>query len=146
LDQIELSVEKQLIQKHVIDTETKKYQELFVDIDEHIENATQKMETVKKSLEEAKLVRKNRQEYDALAKMIEEHPSRADSMKKLAKLQQELDEHHEKQRSLEQKLSERRKNMYALAVMLHSLDDNLDDEIISGEERSARASSREPSK
>lgn len=115
-----------------------------MDIDEQIENATTKMEKVKRDLEEAKSIRKNRQEYDVLAKMIDEYPSRAESTKKLARLQQELEEQHEKQRNLEQRLSERRKNMYALAVMLHSLEENLDDDLANGsEERSARGASQE---
>lgn len=38
--------------------------------DELIAKNMEKMETVKKELAEAKQIRKNRQEYDALAKLI----------------------------------------------------------------------------
>lgn len=51
-------------------------------------------------------------------------------MSALKKLQNELDESHEKQKNLEQKLTERRKNMYSLAILLNNLDDTLEEGII----------------
>ena len=47
-----------------------------VRIDEDLKNAVVKIEDCKKELEKAKVIRKNRQEYDALAKIINEHPDR----------------------------------------------------------------------
>lgn len=51
-------------------------------------------------------------------------------MSALKKLQNELDESNEKQKNLEQKLTERRKNMYSLAILLNNLDDTLEEGII----------------
>lgn len=62
------------------------------------------MNDVKEELASAKLVRKNRQEYEALARIIKEKPSRTDSVKTLKRLQEELDENCEKQKELEQRV------------------------------------------
>ena len=45
-------------------------------IDDDLKNAVVKIEECKKELEKAKVIRKNRQEYDALAKIINQHPDR----------------------------------------------------------------------
>jgi hypothetical protein len=79
-----------------------------------------KMAQAKTELAAAKLVRKNRQEYDLMAKMIEEFPSRDETLgsvacairkscmiaacRKLAKIKEELNEHQNRQRELELKV------------------------------------------
>jgi hypothetical protein len=75
----------------------------------------------------AKLVRKNRQEYDGLAKLIIAKPSRPESTAFLAKIELEIKELHEQKKELEAKLMEKRKNMYALAVLLDDLEATIDD-------------------
>ncbi|KAH7695456.1 IL5 receptor binding protein [Aphelenchoides avenae] len=84
------------------------------------------MAQVKAELAKAKVVRKNRQEYDAIAKLISEIPSRSESQQSLETLRQEINDLQGRQKSLEQKLSERRKNIYALAVLLNNLSDCLE--------------------
>lgn len=71
---------------------------------------------------EAKLVRKNRQEYDSLAKLINGKPSRNESNALLAEIKDEITELRDQQKELESKLADKRKNMYALAVLLSDLD------------------------
>ena len=51
-------------------------------IDDDLRNAVVKIEESKKELEKAKVIRKNRQEYHALAKIINEHPDRLASIGK----------------------------------------------------------------
>lgn len=63
------------------------------------------MEIVKEELASARAVRKNNQEYDALAKLIKERPSRIESNNALKRLQLELNEDHERQKLLEQKVT-----------------------------------------
>lgn len=68
------------------------------------------------------MVRKNRQEYDSLAKLINGKPSRNESNALLAKIKDEITELRDQQKELESKLADKRKNMYALAVLLSDLD------------------------
>uniref|UniRef100_A0A914H184 THO complex subunit 7 n=1 Tax=Globodera rostochiensis TaxID=31243 RepID=A0A914H184_GLORO len=123
LDLIELSFQKQSQISAVTEEEIVNYERLCTEIDQMITQNSDKMEAVKKELAEAKQIRKNRQEYDALAKLIKEKPSRADTSRKLKGLQDELEEAYAKQKILEQRLIEKRKNMYTLAVLLDNLDE-----------------------
>ena len=63
---------------------------------------------MKEELAQAKLVRRNRQEYDVLAKVIKERPSRAETERRLRDLHQQLEADLERQRVLEQKVGMRR--------------------------------------
>ncbi|KAH7712076.1 THO complex subunit 7-like protein [Aphelenchoides avenae] len=126
LEQAEMSMLKQTAVAEMLELEEEKYRELFVDTEEQITQATEQMAQVKAELAKAKVVRKNRQEYDAIAKLISEIPSRSESQQSLETLRQEINDLQGRQKSLEQKLSERRKNIYALAVLLSNLSDCLE--------------------
>merc|ERR1711864_59836 len=52
------------------------------------------IEETKAELVEAKRIRKNRMEYDALAKVIQTHPARDTSEARLEQVQQELQQFH----------------------------------------------------
>ena len=82
-----------------------------------------RIEAVKEELAAAKTVRKNRQAYDAMAKLINERPSRQETQAALEDFERELAELLERQRGLETQLMEKRKNLYALAVLLNDLVD-----------------------
>ncbi|KAL3097971.1 hypothetical protein niasHT_027516 [Heterodera trifolii] len=123
LDQIELSFQKQAQISAITEIEIANYEQLCTEIDEMITQNNSKMDAVKRELAEAKQIRKNRQEYDALAKLIKEKPSRAETSKRLKLLQDELEEAYAKQKMLEQRLIEKRKNMYTLAVLLDNLEE-----------------------
>jgi chromosome segregation ATPase len=79
-------------------------------------------EKVKEELKDAQIVRKNRQEYDALAKQINTQPSREETTNTLEKLELEIKELHEQQKELESKLQEKRKNMHSLTALLNEMD------------------------
>lgn len=108
----------------VYENDTKNNEELFLDIDSLLDKEAERMELVNKELVAAKLILKNRQEYDALAKLIKKKPSRVETLTALKKLQTELDEDQKRQKLLEQKLSEKRKNMHLLAILLNNLEND----------------------
>jgi THO complex subunit 7 len=54
---------------------------LFFISEQSIKDAFDKIAECKTELQQAKRIRKNRQEYDALAKMIQQHPDRQDTMR-----------------------------------------------------------------
>lgn len=56
----------------------------------NVEKACVAIGEAKQELEEARQVRRNRLEYDALARLIKEHPPRSDTANKLAHLTQQL--------------------------------------------------------
>ncbi|KAG7167202.1 THO complex subunit 7-like [Homarus americanus] len=77
--------------------------------------------SAKQELEEARQVRRNRLEYDALARLIKEHPPRSDTANKLAHLTQQLHSLKSKRDQLEEKLTLRRKQLHVLVTSLHEL-------------------------
>jgi THO complex subunit 7 len=91
-------------------------------LENDISKLRDRIEHVKTELAEAKLVRKNKQEYDALAKLILAKSSRPESAAQLEKIELEINELHERKKELEDKLAEKRKNTYALAVLLSDLE------------------------
>ncbi|KER29853.1 hypothetical protein T265_13300, partial [Opisthorchis viverrini] len=52
------------------------YSELYKEIEYEIEKAKLRIEECREELRLAKIIRKNRREYDGLAKIIAEHPER----------------------------------------------------------------------
>ena len=56
----------------------------------NVKKACTAIDDAKQELEEARQVRRNRLEYDALAKLIKEHPPRSDTADKLSHLNQQL--------------------------------------------------------
>ncbi|XP_033648026.1 THO complex subunit 7 homolog [Asterias rubens] len=74
-----------------------------------IQEAHTKITACKQKVQEAKRVRKNRQEYDALAKVIKTQPDRQETMKKLEDL--DKDPPCNSKQSLQQKLEDRKKTV-----------------------------------
>ncbi|XP_076028624.1 THO complex subunit 7 isoform X2 [Oratosquilla oratoria] len=101
--------------------EVEQYDQLRKETCGAVENAKVSIDSAKQELEEAKRVRLNRMEYDALARLIKEHPPRSDTANKLAHLTQELHSLKNKRDQLEEKLSLRRKQLHVLVTALHQL-------------------------
>merc|ERR1739838_878267 len=122
--------------------ENDNYEELYAKIDEDLSNAVVKIEDCKKELEKAKVIRKNRQEYGALAKIINEHPDRQATIDRIAALEKEHSVLKNTKAQLERKLEQRRRQFHLLVTSIHQLqalleeDDNEDtiDEPIEAEE------------
>ncbi|XP_063592139.1 THO complex subunit 7 homolog [Penaeus indicus] len=70
--------------------EIKHYELLRDETSRSVEDAYVAIGIAKQELEEARQVRRNRLEYDALARLIKEHPPRSDTANKLAHLTQHL--------------------------------------------------------
>ncbi|XP_039263150.2 THO complex subunit 7 homolog [Styela clava] len=112
----------------------RKYEKIQNDIDNNVELAHHEIEKCKNDLEKAKLVRKNRQEYDALATIVLQHPDRKKTSKELEDLNKELEELTETERKLDGKLVKRRKQFHALLTSIHHLRETLEEDEIEDQE------------
>ncbi|XP_045133300.1 THO complex subunit 7 homolog [Portunus trituberculatus] len=105
--------------------EIKNYELLREETSNNVEKACVAIEEAKQELEEARQVRRNRLEYDALARLIKEHPPRSDTANKLAHLTQHLHSLKSKRDQLEEKISLRQKQLHVLVTSLHQLKQTL---------------------
>lgn len=94
--------------------EMKNYEDLYAKIERGISDAQDKLNAAKAELATAKRIRRNRQEYDALARVIERHPSREETATKLARLESEIKQLQELKTDLNEKLEKRRKQFEIL--------------------------------
>merc|ERR1712002_81876 len=108
--------------------ENDNYEELYTKIDDDLKNAVVKIEECKKELEKAKVIRKNRQEYDALAKIINQHPDRQATIDRIAALEKEHSELKNTKTQLERKLEQRRRQFHLLVTSIHQLQALLDED------------------
>ena len=86
-----------------------------------IVSAREEIEETKAELVEAKRIRKNRMEYDALAKVIMNHSDRETSEARLEQVKAEQKQLEEKQVKLEDKLDIRKKQFHVLVSTIHQL-------------------------
>merc|ERR1712105_191418 len=107
--------------------EIENYNTLREETGVNVEDAGLALEGAKNQLEDARQVRRNRLEYDALARLIKEHPPRSDTANKLSDLRQELSSLKSNRDQLEEKLSLRRKQLHVLVTALHQLQATLSD-------------------
>ncbi|KAG0716430.1 THO complex subunit 7 [Chionoecetes opilio] len=105
--------------------EIKNYETLREETSTNVEKACVAIDDAKQELEEARQVRRNRLEYDALARLIKEHPPRSDTANKLAHLTQHLHSLKSKRDQLEEKISLRQKQLHVLVTSLHQLQQTL---------------------
>ncbi|KAJ6668228.1 hypothetical protein lerEdw1_015605 [Lerista edwardsae] len=100
--------------------------------------AHEKIAECKKQILQAKRIRKNRQEYDALAKVIQHHPDRHETLKQLEALGKELQHLSHIKENVEDKLELRRKQFHVLLSTIHELQQTLEnDEKLSDAEESS---------
>ncbi|KAM7006694.1 THO complex subunit 7 homolog isoform 1-T1 [Tautogolabrus adspersus] len=90
LAQCEFSMGKTLMVYDMNLREMENYEKIYTDIEQNITSAHEKITECKKEIQRAKRIRKNRQEYDALAKVIQQHPDRHETLKQLEALDKEL--------------------------------------------------------
>ncbi|XP_006815989.1 uncharacterized protein LOC102807610 [Saccoglossus kowalevskii] len=103
LTQCEFSMEKTKMVYDMNLREMAKYEQIYKDIEKAISDAHHTISSSKSELQHAKRVRKNRQEYDALAKVIQKHPDRQKTLKKLEELDRHLSSLTEQKAALENK-------------------------------------------
>nr|XP_019928527.2 THO complex subunit 7 homolog [Crassostrea gigas] len=128
LTQCEYTMEKSLLVYNMNTKEQENYNRLSQDIESKIQEATEKISECKNELSQAKRIRKNRQEYDALARVIQQHPDRQETTKQLQGLDKDVSSLEEQKKSLEQKLDLRRKQFHVLIAAIHELESILDED------------------
>lgn len=102
-----------------------------------------KIAECKKQILQAKRIRKNRQEYDALAKVIQHHPDRHETLKELEALGKELEHLSHIKESVEDKLELRRKQFHVLLSTIHELQQTLENDEKLSEVEEAQETSME---
>ncbi|KAK2146538.1 hypothetical protein LSH36_601g01024 [Paralvinella palmiformis] len=128
LAQCEFSMEKSYLVHQMNIEEQNKYEELQSEIDKNINLAIEKIAACKCELHKAKRIRRNRQEYDALAKVIEQHPDRQQTHSQLEELDRELKSMKDTKESLQKKLDLRRKQFHVLVTAIYELQRLLEED------------------
>lgn len=126
LSQCEFSMGKTLLVYDMNLREMENYEKIYTDIENNIAAAHEKIAECKKQILQAKRIRKNRQEYDALAKVIQNHPDRHETLKQLDALGKELQHLSHIKDSVEDKLELRRKQFHVLLSTIHELQQTLE--------------------
>ncbi|KAM5148755.1 THO complex subunit 7 isoform 1-T1 [Mantella aurantiaca] len=139
LSQCSFSMGKTLLVHDMNLREMENYEKIYSDIESSIAAAHEKIAECKKQILQAKRIRKNRQEYDALAKVIQNHPDRHETLKQLEALDKELKQLSHTKESVEDKLELRRKQFHVLLSTIHELQQTLDnDEKLAEESQDAQ--------
>ncbi|XP_075039466.1 THO complex subunit 7 isoform X1 [Mixophyes fleayi] len=140
LSQCSFSMGKTLLVHDMNLREMENYEKIYNDIAAEIPNriqidkkssiaaAHEKIAECKKQILQAKRIRKNRQEYDALAKVIQHHPDRHETLKQLEALDKELKQLSHTKESVEDKLELRRKQFHVLLSTIHELQQTLEND------------------
>ncbi|KAB0396017.1 hypothetical protein E2I00_009536, partial [Balaenoptera physalus] len=126
LSQCEFSMGKTLLVYDMNLREMENYEKIYKEIECSIAGAHEKIAECKKQILQAKRIRKNRQEYDALAKVIQRHPDRHETLKELEALGKELEHLSHIKESVEDKLELRRKQFHVLLSTIHELQQTLE--------------------
>lgn len=114
LTQCEFSVKKSQFSTYMNSIELDSYEETCHSIKKQIDNIKIQIQAALSDLRKAKIVRRNKMEYDLLAKVINSQPDRKKTLRRLKDLQNELYELEENSQKLERKLDMRRKQFYVL--------------------------------
>ncbi|XP_063282907.1 THO complex subunit 7 homolog [Pelobates fuscus] len=128
LSQCEFSMGKTLLVHDMNLREMENYEEIYNNIESSIAAAHEKIAECKKQILQAKRIRKNRQEYDALAKVIQHHPDRHATLKQLDTLGVELQQLSQTKQNVEDKLELRRKQFHVLLNTIHELQQTLEND------------------
>lgn len=128
LDQCEFSISKSQQMLAMNDTEMKNYEKLYSEIEVGIANAQKKIVENKLELQKAKSIRKNKQEYDALAKVIGTQPDRRGMLAQLECLEKEIRSLQQAQEALDSRLEHRRRQFHVLLSSVHQLGTILKEE------------------
>ncbi|KAI0207152.1 complex subunit 7-like protein [Lamellibrachia satsuma] len=126
--QCELAMEKSRHVYEMNQQEQAHYQELNQKIEHQIEEVLNAIIEAKNELRQAKRIRRNRQEYDALAKVIQQHPDRQETLKQLESLGKELESLQEQHSELQHKLELRRKQFHVLITATYEMQHILDED------------------
>ncbi|KAJ8259772.1 hypothetical protein GJAV_G00173240 [Gymnothorax javanicus] len=126
LAQCEFSMGKTLLVYDMNLREMENYEKIYNDIERSIMSAHDKISECKKEIMRAKRIRKNRQEYDALAKVIQQNPDRHETLKQLEALDKELQQLSHIKENVEDKLELRKKQFHVLLSTIRELQQTLE--------------------
>ncbi|XP_056590466.1 THO complex subunit 7 homolog [Triplophysa dalaica] len=128
LAQCEFSMGKTLLVYNMNLKEMDNYEAIYGDIEKSITSAHEKIAECKKEILRAKRIRKNRQEYDALARVIKQHPDRHETLKQLEALDKDLKQLSQIKENVEDKLELRKKQFHVLLTTIQELQQTLEDD------------------
>lgn len=128
LTQSECSITKASLVYQMNNDQQKKYQKLQEEIDDNVELAHSEIEKCKRELEEAKLVRRNRQQYDVMAEVVLQQPDRIRTEHQIRDTRTELADLATQERQLVEKLNQRKKQCHALLTSISQLQSILKEE------------------
>ena len=127
LSQCEYSMTKHHLSYQMNIKERQNYEVLYQNIQDQIVKAKEEIATCKTELKQARTVRKNKQEYDALAKVIETQPERKQLGREIDNVHSELETLDEAKQKLVQKLEMRQKQFHTLIYSIQLLQMILED-------------------
>merc|ERR1712168_1019409 len=128
LDQAEYCMTKHHFSYLMNIKERENYEQLFNHIKQQRVDAKRDIAECKVQLQEAKVVRKNKQEYDALAKIIEKHPERKVTNHEIDNLESDINDLNAKKQTLLQKLEMRQKQFHVLIYSVQLLQQILEED------------------
>lgn len=128
LAQCEFSMGKTLMVYDMNLREMENYEKIYSNIEQNITSAHEQIAECKKEILRAKRIRKNRQEYDALAKVIQQHPDRHETLKQLEALDKELQHLSQIKENVDAKLELRKKQFHVLLSTIQELTQTLDND------------------
>ena len=108
--------------------EAENYEKLYDQINGEIVQAEKEIQTTKKELIEARKIRRNRMEYDALAKVINENPDRETQGRKIEEIKAEIESYKATEAALEDKLESRKKQFHVLVKSIMDLQALLEED------------------
>ncbi|CAH1401054.1 unnamed protein product [Nezara viridula] len=126
ISQCEYAFVKSRLAASMVTSELDNYDNVAKQIQENLSQVQTEIADAKDEFKDAKLIRKNRLEYEALAKIINEQPDRKETNEKLINIKKELQVSEERLEYLEAKLELRRKQFHVLFTSLQQLQAVLD--------------------
>jgi len=124
--ELAMAKSEQMLRMNSIEMEN--YEKLCLKMDKSIEEAQQRLIECKSELVNAKKVRKNKCEYDAMASVIFEHEDRRETMNKLSSLNDEINRLEKTRGEMEKKLERRKKQFQVLLCSAYELQQMLNEE------------------
>merc|ERR1739844_509889 len=106
--------------------EAQNYEQLYDQIKDEIRKAEEDIRKTKEELVQARKVRRNRMEYEAMAKVINKNPDRFTQGSKIEDIKLEIEHLKLTEATLEDKLESRRKQFHVLVQSIHNLQSLLD--------------------
>ncbi len=119
--QCEAGETKSHLVRDMNERERANYEKLYGEIEGHIDSTKRDIKKTKEELVEARRIRANRMEYDALAKELCKNPDRATTSKKLEELDAEIKILEGEEEALDAKLETRKKQFHGLVHTIHQL-------------------------